>query len=143
MQKPKKRWPNCAGFCKKSLKRSFVKRGQHDVNQSGTCRSAVREGGFQQARSQGHGGVLLRRSSPRTGKWQGCQSCGIRKLPVARKAATARPQPENRRGNPDFRRPRRDVPRIAKTQIDGGTAFPWKPAEALNTSFRRSRPNVI
>src|SRR3970282_2433009 len=100
MQKPKKRWPSCAGFCKKSLKRSVVKRGQHDVNQSGTCRSAVREGGFQQARSQGHGGVLLRRSSPRTGKWQGCQTLGIRQLLGAGQAATVRSQPEKRRGKP-------------------------------------------
>ena len=55
----------------------------------------------------------------------------LRQLPAARQAAASGPQSEDRRGNSDHRAPRGDVPRIAETEGDGGTAFPWKQATVL------------
>jgi phenylalanyl-tRNA synthetase beta chain len=84
---------------------------EHDPYQGRACRSALRAGRAQQARSQRHGGVFLRGDPSGAGARRLRQALGFRQLPVAREAPAPRSQPQDGRRDPDYSPARGDLPR--------------------------------
>src|SRR5512134_1867945 len=109
-----------AGYCSNNSTRNSVERGQHDVNQGRTRGPSVRESRFQQARSEGHGGILLRGSAHGARERQGSEALRLRQFPAARQTAASRQEPQDGGRDSDHGAPRRDVPRVAEAEGDGG-----------------------
>src|ERR1700687_5458123 len=71
------------------------------------------------------------------GGGQGPHARGLGKFPAARQPAAPGPQPEDRRGNPDQRAPRRHLPRQPEAESHGREVAPWSQT-AGKLIFRRS-----
>src|SRR5437667_11758091 len=104
-------------------------------------RPAVREGRLARVRGQGHGGSLLRGGSRRARARGKRKALGVRQLPATGQAAAPWAQPEDRRGDPDQRASRRDLPRQPEIEGHGREGAPWSKA-AGKLNFRRFTPSA-